>query len=427
MRRLFCVVMALCAALAVVAPTTAAADEGGNGGDEGGHSCPSSKPVQLRHAGTTMCFPTIQSAVNAANSGDQVVAQPHIYDENVTIPVGKDNITVRSLKGPEDTRIVGNLNGSSTESVVEIDASSVRLGGPNGRTGFTIENGAAAANPASFDLHGVGIGFDGGITTGVQVTGNHIQNIAGPEPLPLTGFGRVDGVAATNATQAAIRWNEVGPISAALPAGSSNVFGYGVIFFGSNSQPAIGFNAIHDISVTGPCPGTGALGVAINDATSGATVSGNAVWNVLADCAAAGISSGAPGVPLSITDNVVADVSSNASPSQAAGIALKGSGATVTASGNLLTHDNAGVAVLAPLSSTTHINHNDFSRNPIGVYNQADPSLDATLNYWGCSDGPGAPGCDTVVDVAPGHTTYIPFLTQSIRHHGENGSPGDAG
>ena len=422
MRKQLWLVISVCAGVAVAAPITASAHE-----DKGDDACPSSTPVALHHGGTTTCWSTIQAAVNAASAGDEVVAGPHTYHENVTIPVGKDNITVRSEKGAEDTIIAGDLNGSSTQSVVEIDANSVLLGGLDGRTGFTIENGATAAANPSFDLHGVGVGFDGGTPSGVQVTGNHIEDVAGSVPLPTTPFGRIDGVAAKNSTNVALSANEIGPIRATVPAGSNNVYEYGVIFFNTNAAPAVSSNAVHDLSLSGPCPGTGAFGMAINDSTSGAQVSDNKVSDIAASCRAAGVSSGASGATWSVTDNLIADVSSDASPSQAAGIALKGPGANVTVSGNLLTEDNAGVAVLAPLGSGTHVNENDFIDNPIGVYNAADSSLDATSDYWGCPKGPGADGCDTVVDVGAGHTNYVPFLRHRSTAYDHDSGPRSKG
>lgn len=420
MRRAVCAAISTAAALAAVAAGPALADGEGHGGGEGSHGrvCPQDRPVELRSGDTSTCYPTIQSAVDASKPGDEVIAEPGTYRENVTIPSGKDNLTVRSRRGASDTRIIGQLNGSSLQSVVEIDASGVRLGGDGGRTGFTIENGTATTYSPAYDLHGVGIGFDGvSHTTGVRVTGNHIQKLIVPGTLPAnTPFGRVDGVAATNTSQAVIRLDEIGPIDVALDAGSNNVFAYGVIFFGTNTQPTVDSNSIHNIDLTGgACGATGAFGVAINDATASASVSDSEVSRIHADCRSAGISSGAPGVALSITGNRVADVTS--ATNQSSGLALKGTGASVTVSRNLLTRDGAGVAVLKPLASDTHINYNDLIRNPIGVYNNSDPNLDATLNYWGCPDGPGAPGCDTIVDVPPGHTNYIPFLSDPATGH----------
>ena len=52
------------------------------------------------------------------------------------------------------------------------------------------------------------------------------------------------------------------------------------------------------------------------------------------------------------------------------------------------------------------INYNNIFGNVMGVYNEnTAESIDATNNWWGCSAGPGNPGCDSVSD----HVDYVPF------------------
>src|SRR5258707_15677186 len=55
-------------------------------------------------------FPTIQSAMNAANNGDTVLVGPGTYVENINFN-GKA-ITVTSFDGPSTTIIDGNHNGT---------------------------------------------------------------------------------------------------------------------------------------------------------------------------------------------------------------------------------------------------------------------------------------------------------------------------
>jgi len=77
-------------------------------------------------------FPTIQSAINAASSGDTVLVAPGTYVENINFS-GKA-ITLTSSSGPAVTIIDGNHNGTVVTFNHSETASSVL-------SGFTIQNG----------------------------------------------------------------------------------------------------------------------------------------------------------------------------------------------------------------------------------------------------------------------------------------------
>ena len=55
------------------------------------------KPTDLA-CGKPTAFPTIQAAVNAANPGDTVKVCPGLYQEQVTIGAGKNNVKLQSVK-----------------------------------------------------------------------------------------------------------------------------------------------------------------------------------------------------------------------------------------------------------------------------------------------------------------------------------------
>jgi hypothetical protein len=105
--------------------------------------------------------PTIQSAINAASSGDAVLVAPGTYFENLNF-LGKA-IRLASEQGPQVTIIDGNQAGP-----VVIFASGE---GPQSvLSGFTIRNGKASVSPA---LQGGGIRISNSSPT---ITGNIISN-----------------------------------------------------------------------------------------------------------------------------------------------------------------------------------------------------------------------------------------------------------
>jgi hypothetical protein len=73
-------------------------------------------------------------------------------------------------------------------------------------------------------------------------------------------------------------------------------------------------------------------------------------------------------------------------------------------SGNSITDESADIVVNTPGQVELHLNN--LLGGDVGVANLNGGSVDATLNYWGCFNGPGAKGCSTV----SGPVTYIPFL-----------------
>src|SRR5579875_383102 len=76
--------------------------------------------------------PTIQAAIDAANSGDTVLVAPGTYTENLII--SKKEITLTSSGGPQATI----LDDSSRGSVIEIDHTPTTA---TTISGFTIRNG----------------------------------------------------------------------------------------------------------------------------------------------------------------------------------------------------------------------------------------------------------------------------------------------
>ena len=134
-------------------------------------------------------FSTIQIAIQAAETGNEILVYPGEYHENINL-LGK-NITIKSLEGPEQTYILGD----STTSVVICNSEE------SNQTiieGFTISGGygigvsfedfvSNAANPDIFEDMVINQMMGGGISCinssptlkNLIVSGNYARNVAG--------------------------------------------------------------------------------------------------------------------------------------------------------------------------------------------------------------------------------------------------------
>src|SRR5258706_480609 len=75
--------------------------------------------------------------------------------------------------------------------------------------------------------------------------------------------------------------------------------------------------------------------------------------------------------------------------------------------GNTIQQETIGIAVKTNSMVEAHLNN--FINPLIGVDNIDGGSVDATLNWWGCSRGPTAAGC---ADISGTNVLYLPFLTK---------------
>lgn len=260
---------------------------------------------------THLCSATIQAAVNNAQPGDTILVAPGHYNENVVIPAGKDGLSLLSREGANATQIEGVAAGPNVpySAIIDIAANNVTLGGPE--AGFTLRYGTDVASQTQ--IFGVNIGSNGnsGTLSGDTVENNIIENLDSTGS-PLPQFGRVVGIAITESANTHIRGNHLNTISFMTGPTMVDVFGYGILFYGSNTNATVTDNVVRDLSETGgaSCPGEGALGISINDQMNGATVTENRVSDVQSTCLAVGISSSATAGTIRITDNTVSQVSS---------------------------------------------------------------------------------------------------------------------
>jgi Right handed beta helix region len=79
-------------------------------------------------------------------------------------------------------------------------------------------------------------------------------------------------------------------------------------------------------------------------------------------------------------------------------------------SNNVIDDENIAVAFDSP--STLNIHLNDFPAHHIGIANLASAGIvNATENWWGCANGPGAAGCSTITGTM---VTFTPWLTRPM-------------
>ena len=90
---------------------------------------------------------------------------------------------------------------------------------------------------------------------------------------------------------------------------------------------------------------------------------------------------------------------------------------TNAAIGNQLLQGPAFSGDLCPTPGTVSVTlqSNNISGDTTGMQNASGRDIDAKNNWWGCSNGPNASGCDTIVDAPASTTNYIPWLTKPAK------------
>ncbi|MFW5653270.1 MAG: choice-of-anchor Q domain-containing protein, partial [Planctomycetota bacterium] len=141
-------------------------------------------------------YPTIQAAINAAEVGDEVIVSPGVYNESIDF-LGKA-ITVRSVAGPENTRISavgtglpvvvfnsGETPDSNFEGFFVSDGSAFRDGHMNAGAGIFVRN----SSPTLSNLIVSGNGIADGSGLFFENSFALIENVIVTENSGLTGGG----------------------------------------------------------------------------------------------------------------------------------------------------------------------------------------------------------------------------------------------
>lgn len=382
------------------------------------------------------CYVSIQAAVDAAAANDTVRVAPGRYAEDVTI--GKPLSLIGA--GAHQTVIdaSGQANGVSIDGLDNAGLSDVVV------SGFTVKN-------AKFE--GIVITDATGVTVSDnRVVDNNASLAAGACPgIPnwetLEGFDCGEGIHLSGVDHSTIANNLVannaGGILLSDDTGAThdnlitgnrvenNPYDCGITLASHPPAPSTGassaFGVFHNTIAENLSSGNGVAiegagaGVGMFASAPGTKTYGNVVvHNRLTDNGLPGVAmhSHTPGQDLSdnaILDNYIAgngaDTEDAATPGPT-GINVFGVSAAsgTVISQNVIKDEQIGIATKNPAQIDAHLN--DLDVHGLGVDNLGDGTVQATQNWWGCRNGPGASGC---AGVDGGGVATAPALTRPFR------------
>jgi len=362
-------------------------------------------------------FNTIQSAIDAASSGDTINVAAGTYSPTSTIVIDKDGLILQGPQAGEDprpsygsTRIAGSpseaiIDGSTGTlgMIIEVDADDVVINGLEVKSG--TEDMIKQENPHSGTTVKYCIIHDGLGDEGVQLkkcTGGVLEynyvfeiahagdglNIADTSSHGAIRYNEVTGIHGENAAIYIYDAKHMEIISNLVR--DSGIGGNDGIKVGSKDgtdaalrDVLVKDNIIHDITQDG-----------ISVYMSGVTVEGNEIY----EC---GSENGAIYLAWAISDITIQNNSVHDNVLQ--------TGKNTDAAGILI-----GTAVDA---STVTINFNNiYNNNPYGVTNHASGIVDAENNYWGNASGPQPDGAvyTSYGDAVSTNVDYDPWLLKKV-------------
>lgn len=399
-------------------------------------------------------YATIGAAVAAAKAGDTINVAPGRYAEDVHItqPVALIGAgagwTVINAKGLANGVFIDGINGAPTITPGGNTLSNVTV------SGFTVQNanfeGILALNASNVTLWAnrvkgndraleIGKGQCPGIPDfetnegddcgeGIHLLGadhatvvnNTVENNAG-------GILLSDDTGPTNAN--VVQENEV----------RDNVYDCGITLAshapatvtGSSVPLGVFDNTIAKNESTDngiKIPGSGAgVGMFAPGPGNNLTYGNVVIGNTLTDNGAGGVAmhTHVPNPHIRLADNVITGnyIAGNGPDPDVGttgptGISLLG---TAAATGTLITlnqieHESVDIAVHNAVSGVVvaHLN-NLVGRRAVGIDNLGAGPVDATENWWGCANGPGAAGCSKA---SGANVVTTPFLTQPVQSGG---------
>lgn len=425
----------------------------------------------VRPGGGGGCFSSIQGAINGASPGDTVLIREGVYTENVTVTksltlAGEDQEDV--VIQPAISKPIcmgGSLCGGAASNVILVEANNVTIhhltvDGDNPHLTSGVVRGGAdvdarngiITNHTSFltllnlEIHHVTVrniylrGIYASTLNGTfNLHDNSVRNVQGDNPsiciFSFTGSGTVsrnhasycnDAISANHSNGIQFLNNVVDHSGSGVHsdnAGDGNLGAvevirgntitegvpnaYGIFVFVPYVTVHVESNVVSGTSVGLSAFGSGAptgKSVFLNNRVDGKKIAGSVGAFVTTD---------QPG----FTENTVnATFNNNLITGNIDGIEVQGTnGKAATVAGTCNTfalNSGAGIHSDPATGVGTTVNialtSGNVAKNGVGAKNETSNPINAQSNWWGCSGGPGAPGCDTVV----GLVNFGPSLTR---------------
>ena len=379
-------------------PTTFTVNDNAAGSGPAGAAC------------TDADFATIQDAVDASSVGGTVLVCAGQYPESVV--VGND-LTLSGAQAGVDAR---NRSGATGESVVtadEADEGGVSLMA----SGITLD-GFVVANAADPATSGTGIWLS-------PAEGNYLvtNNVVTDNTI---------GISANNAdgSPSTISRNSFSDNNVAGSSGGTAIYGDSNVDDLTITQNEFSDQVNASVLLAGSGPAASNDNVTISDNTFSGT-SGNPARNELRilllytqnstisgntfdDMSNNAIQLADGNANIAVTDNTIRD-------SGFAGVRITDFGAAgentgISVIGNTLTGGDTAINVAADgHSGAITASGNRIAGNTTGILlNDADATVNASNNWWGCNEGPPNPGCDSVGGSDASDVTQSPVLTLSV-------------
>lgn len=391
-------------------------------------------------AGTAGCYSSISAAVAAAAPGDTIIVAQGTYADDVNI--------AKSL-----SLIGANRENTIIDATSRLNAITITGASDVAVSGFTVENAETA---------GIWITNSSAITISDNIVRHNDLGLVPSNPPtcpPLVGTPFESGEAldcgegvflsavdhsilanntVTDNAGGLLVTDDTGPTHDNLIANNSVVrnteLDCGItlpshsssgVFHNTVSGNDSSYNGGPGVGIFAPGPGRKAYGnVVINNRLRGNGLPGVTMHNHAAP-GVNGVPAGAP--PVVFNDNLIVgnDISSNAADEEDA--ATSGptginvfSVAPMTGtviSQNAFTQEALDVVVNVPptgLAPAVQVHLNNFPGHVVGLDDITAVVVDATQNWWGCSGGPNAPGCSTILGKG---VLFTPWLTKPFATH----------
>ncbi len=389
--------------------------------------------------GTKGCFNTIQAAVNAAKASDAITVAPGVYREDVTIKTPIALVGANAGNTIIDAQSMANgiyVDGLDNSGMGKIGLSGVVI------TGFTVENA---------EDEGILVTNANDVTVSSNVVMNNDQTLHsknGCQGLPSwelaesedCGEGiHISGVRHSIVSNNVVESNAGGILLADdtgatrdnLITGNTvrnNPYDCGITLASHPNVAGAPPYGVSDNTISGNLSAhngdadQGGAGVGIFDSVPHAKANGNRViHNRLIGNSLPGVAmhSHAPNQQMRntvILGNYIAfngaDTGQTETPGPA-GINLFGVSPELgtVISQNVIKGESIGIAVNTPAPVYVHLNN--FSVSEFGVDNLGTAgTIDATENWWGCSEGPSAEGCSSIGGT---NVFSMPYLIQQFQ------------